>query len=449
MTRLGVALHDGEGAGLIYVVDETKPTAKHAAKADARRTQLDPFAVAAIRLLMLTGARLREILHAKWEYVDFERGVMFLPDSKTGKKPIYLSAAALAVLGDLPRIEGNPFIIAGAKDGAPRADLKKPWAAVTKAAGLEGVRIHDLRHSFASVGVGASLGLPIIGKLLGHSATLDNGAIRAPGRGPNAARGQCDRRDNRRGDERRAVGGHPACVEAPLMKRDEPARVDGPPLKRAQAWLAARDYSYLLTLDAVGWLKELEQCAHLESETARRKAGKPTFAEEWKLRGKDEKGLLDDQLAAGFVPGFIGPPPVEVVDKADQADLHALERPALIVQVWLRATDADIVAAFKQELREARKKHPSALTKRGPKATTGRFGKTEFKRWQTHKIVEISELYEWAASEGVTLTNAALGRLLFAHGDNPDKAAHIALKVRRQALDAVIRALWAQTVGQG
>jgi integrase len=72
-------------------------------------------------------------------------------------------------LSELPRVEGNPFIIAGMKDGAPRADLKKPWAALTRAAGLEGVRIHDLRHSFASIGAGASLGLPIIGKLLGHS----------------------------------------------------------------------------------------------------------------------------------------------------------------------------------------------------------------------------------------------------------------------------------------
>ena len=60
-------------------------------------------------------------------------------------------------------------MIAGARDGAPRADLKKPWAAVTQAAGLKGLRIHDLRHSFASFGAGASLGLPIIGKLLGHS----------------------------------------------------------------------------------------------------------------------------------------------------------------------------------------------------------------------------------------------------------------------------------------
>ncbi len=69
----------------------------------------------------------------------------------------------------LPRIEGNSYIIAGAKDGEPRADLKKPWAALTKATGLEGVRLHDLRHSFASIGAGASMGLPVIGKLLGHS----------------------------------------------------------------------------------------------------------------------------------------------------------------------------------------------------------------------------------------------------------------------------------------
>ena len=130
---------------------------------------LDPFAVAAIRLLILTGARVHEILDLHWTYVDDERGLLNLPDSKTGKKSIYLSAAALSVLAALPRIEGNSYVIAGAKSGEPRADLKKPWGALSKAAGLEGVRLHDLRHSFASIGAGASLGLPIIGKLLGHS----------------------------------------------------------------------------------------------------------------------------------------------------------------------------------------------------------------------------------------------------------------------------------------
>src|SRR5262249_48841947 len=121
----------------------------HAPKPDKRRAKLDLFAVAAIRLLILTGARLREILEARWQHVDLERGAIFLPDSKTGRKPVYLSAAAQAVLAALPRIENNPHIIAGAKDGAPRADLKKPWAAVCKAAGLEGVRLHDLRHYVA------------------------------------------------------------------------------------------------------------------------------------------------------------------------------------------------------------------------------------------------------------------------------------------------------------
>jgi integrase len=134
--RLGDALGEGETVGLLYSVDETKPTAKHPAKSDHRRAKLDPYAAAALRLLVLTGARLREILHAKWEQIDLERGLIFLADSKTGKKPLYLSAAAQKVLADVPRIEGNPHVIAGAKDGAPRTDLKKPWAAVTRAAGL-------------------------------------------------------------------------------------------------------------------------------------------------------------------------------------------------------------------------------------------------------------------------------------------------------------------------
>ncbi|MGO8676460.1 MAG: integrase arm-type DNA-binding domain-containing protein [Limisphaerales bacterium] len=88
LARLGAALADGETIGLPFAVDETKPNAKHAPKAENRRVRLDPFAVAAIRILILTGARLREILDARWSQVDSERGVIFLADSKTGKKPI-------------------------------------------------------------------------------------------------------------------------------------------------------------------------------------------------------------------------------------------------------------------------------------------------------------------------------------------------------------------------
>jgi len=154
--RLGDALRLAETTGLEWSIDAAKPKANRAPKP-------------AIRLLILTGARLREILDLKWAYIDDERGLINLPDSKTGRKSVYLSAAALSVLNTLPKIEGNPHVIAGSKAGEPRADLKKPWTAVSKAAGLEGVRLHDLRHSFASIGAGASLGLPIIGKLLGHS----------------------------------------------------------------------------------------------------------------------------------------------------------------------------------------------------------------------------------------------------------------------------------------
>jgi integrase len=169
LLRLSDALTAAETTGLPYSVDESNPKAKHAPKPENRRRKFDRHSVAAIRLLTLTGARLREILDAKWEHVELERGMIFLPDSKTGRKPIYLSAAAAAILSALPRTDGNPYVIPGEKTGQPRADLKRPWDAICEVAGLDGVRLHDLRHSFASVGAGASLGLPIIGKLLGHS----------------------------------------------------------------------------------------------------------------------------------------------------------------------------------------------------------------------------------------------------------------------------------------
>jgi integrase len=166
IARLGDALRVGETEGLPWQGEYDN---KHIVKEENRRTVLDPFAVAAIRLLILTGARLREVLHAKWPEIDFQRGLLNLADSKTGRKSIFLNAPALEILASLPRLEGNPHIIPGLKEGAPRVDLKKPWAAVTKAAGPEGVRIHDLRHSHASVGAAAGLSLPFIGKLLGHT----------------------------------------------------------------------------------------------------------------------------------------------------------------------------------------------------------------------------------------------------------------------------------------
>ncbi len=180
---LGDAIRLAETKGISWTVEEGRTTAKHVPKRN-RRTIIDPHAAAAIRLLILTGARLREILTARWDYIDWERGLLNLPNSKTGRKTIYLSAPALVVLESLTRVAGNPFIIPGhgprkrnpvdeqakpVERNTPRADLKKPWATVSREAGLGGVRLHDLRHSFASVGAGASLGLPILGKLLGHT----------------------------------------------------------------------------------------------------------------------------------------------------------------------------------------------------------------------------------------------------------------------------------------
>ena len=168
LARLGEAIREGETVGITWPEpDRSNPKSKHAPKLPENRvTVISPFAAAALRILIFTGARLREILDLHWDHVDLERGLLFLPDSKTGKKTIVLGGAACSVLTTLPR--SGKYVIAGNDPEKPRADLQRPWALVCGRAGLERVRLHDLRHSFASVGAGAGLGLPIIGKLLGH-----------------------------------------------------------------------------------------------------------------------------------------------------------------------------------------------------------------------------------------------------------------------------------------
>ncbi|MBX3518674.1 MAG: tyrosine-type recombinase/integrase [Xanthobacteraceae bacterium] len=166
LERLGHALRTAEKTGIPWNVDEQKVGAKHVPKT-SRTTKIDPNAAAAIRLLLFTGCRLSEILHLRWDYVDFERGCLFLPDSKTGRKTIILNAPALAVLNSIKR--GSPYVVPGSDPQKPRHDLKRPWAAVTLQARLSGVRLHDLRHTYASFGAGSGLGLPIIGRLLGHA----------------------------------------------------------------------------------------------------------------------------------------------------------------------------------------------------------------------------------------------------------------------------------------
>jgi integrase len=128
-----------------------------------------PYAAAAVKLLVFTGARLGEMLGLRWDWIDFDRGEARLPDSKTGAKTLHLPPPAIAVLAELPRLDGNPYVIAGQKEGAALVNLEKPWRAIRKAAGLDDVRLHDLRHAFASVAASSGMGLPIIGKMLGHS----------------------------------------------------------------------------------------------------------------------------------------------------------------------------------------------------------------------------------------------------------------------------------------
>ncbi|MEQ1901177.1 MAG: tyrosine-type recombinase/integrase [Devosia sp.] len=169
LESLGAAIREAETVGVPWQTDPTKK-AKHLRR-EGRETVIGEHAAAAIRLLVFTGARLREILHLKWDHVDFDRGLLLLPDSKTGKKTIVLNTPALSVLNGLARI--GVYVIAGdtagTDDEQPRADLKRPWTVLTRHAGLKGLRIHDLRHNFASFGVGGGMGLPIIGKLLGHA----------------------------------------------------------------------------------------------------------------------------------------------------------------------------------------------------------------------------------------------------------------------------------------
>jgi integrase len=128
----------------------------------------NPYPSAAIRLLLLTGCRRGEIVNLAWENVDFEHECLRLPDSKTGAKIVYLNAPARTLLEQLPRLAGKLRVIPGMRADSASAAIENAWERVRIAAGLTGVRLHDLRHSVASVGAAGGLSLPIIGALLGH-----------------------------------------------------------------------------------------------------------------------------------------------------------------------------------------------------------------------------------------------------------------------------------------
>ena len=120
-----------------------------------------------IRLLLLTGCRTGEILKLRWREVDGD--TLELGDGKTGPRVVPLSPGAARVLADLPRDAGNPWVIAGRKPGSRLSHIVYYWYRVRERAELDDVRIHDLRHSFASRALALGESLPTIGKLLGHS----------------------------------------------------------------------------------------------------------------------------------------------------------------------------------------------------------------------------------------------------------------------------------------
>lgn len=126
-------------------------------------------AIHCITLLLLTGCRLSEIQKLKWEYVDAANGVLRLPDSKTGAKLVPIGKSVLGYLETIPKVSGNPHVITGSVAGKYLTDIQKPWRRLRKRAGLDDVRIHDLRHSFASDALQLGQDLPMIGKLLGHT----------------------------------------------------------------------------------------------------------------------------------------------------------------------------------------------------------------------------------------------------------------------------------------
>jgi integrase len=159
--RLAASLDQAERDGsLLLPKKEGRP---------AQRTLIPANAVAAVRLLLFTGARLGEILTARWDWVDKKRGVLLLPDSKTGAKTVHLNAPALAVLEGLTRLEGNPYVLPGNRTGQHFVGIHNPWHVIREVAGIPDVRLHDLRHSYASVAVTSGMNLPLIGRLLGHT----------------------------------------------------------------------------------------------------------------------------------------------------------------------------------------------------------------------------------------------------------------------------------------
>jgi len=140
-----------------------------AALASLETEGANPSAVGIIRLLAFTGARKSEISGLRWSEVDIERGYLRLGDSKTGAKVIPIGAPACEVLAGVAAIEGSEFVFPASSGDGHFQGVERVWQKVRTLAGFPTLRLHDLRHSFASVGLARGDALPIIGAILGHA----------------------------------------------------------------------------------------------------------------------------------------------------------------------------------------------------------------------------------------------------------------------------------------
>jgi integrase len=148
-----------------FLTQEEAQRLLHALDADENQV-----AAAAIKLLLFTGARRNEITHAKWEFVNWEKRTLLVPRAKSGRaRSIQLNSAALELLRAISRIDGNAFIFPSPVTGRPSPSLHFPWRRIRERAGVSDVRLHDLRHSFASFLVNQGVSLYVVQGLLGHT----------------------------------------------------------------------------------------------------------------------------------------------------------------------------------------------------------------------------------------------------------------------------------------